>query len=248
MGDRRFTNLRGFYKRKYSGNGSILWRLLDLPPLIFFFNRAVRFLPSSQIHEQQKLLDIGCGNGQFLYRAKDLGFDVSGVDFDKYAVSQANKLNLNVQLGSLEVIDTSSRFDCITASHVIEHVRDTNIFLDIIFDRLEEGGYFYLSTPNFASVGRTVFGRKWRGIDFPRHLQFFTHASLYYLLKQRGFSRIEVVNDFAQSLGIFRASIALFQQDKKLPLLKKVFLYLRFLRANIFSAKNSEVIVFRCWK
>ena len=248
MGDARFSSFKSFYERKYKRQGNILSVIFNVPPLNFFLNRAVRFLPSDKTQKRHNLLDIGCGNGEFLYRVKDLGFEVTGLDFDKHAVQHAQKINLNVKIGSAETIDDKIQFDNITASHVIEHLRDPNMFLDTVYKLLNDGGYFYLATPNFNSLGRHSFGKKWRGVDFPRHLHFFNYSGLYRLLKEKGFSRVEPVNDIAQSFNIFKTSIHLKNKETSISLIKKIGLLIKFLSNNLVSPKKSEVIVFRCWK
>jgi SAM-dependent methyltransferase len=70
-----------------------------------------------------RFLDVGCGNGAFLDRARRAGWDVMGVDPDPVAVQAARCRGLNVQRGSIECLDADT-FDVITLNHVIEHVHD----------------------------------------------------------------------------------------------------------------------------
>jgi hypothetical protein len=53
------------------------------------------------------LLDIGCGNGKFLMRARDMGWHVLGVDPDPLAVEVARARGLDVLLGGVDVLASS---------------------------------------------------------------------------------------------------------------------------------------------
>lgn len=76
--------------------------------------------------KEGKLLDVGCGNGQFLVQMRDLGWQVMGVEPDAKAAEIAQKhFGLNVFVGSLEAARfPENTVDVITMHHVIEHVPD----------------------------------------------------------------------------------------------------------------------------
>jgi len=101
----------------------------------------------------KKLLDIGCGPGEFLNAASKLGFEVWGVDFDRNAIKLAKKFyNLkNLYAESWE--DFSKRknlpkFDVITFFEVIEHLDNVPEFLRFVVKITPPGAYIALSTPN----------------------------------------------------------------------------------------------------
>ena len=50
---------------------------------------SMRNLPKP--NKGSRLLDVGCGSSQFLSRAKSMGWDVTGIDFDLMAVKAARK-------------------------------------------------------------------------------------------------------------------------------------------------------------
>lgn len=136
------------------------------------------------------LLDVGCGNGDFLKRAHAAGWKCEGVDFDAAAVAAAGN-DITVHLGGIERFrDDSDRFDVITLSHVIEHVYDPSALIRDCHRLLKEGGYIWIETPNFLSQGHRLFGPHWRGLEPPRHISIFNHKSLKRMLRQAGFSAI----------------------------------------------------------
>ncbi len=72
-----------------------------------------------------RVLDVGCGNGEFLKRAKGLGWEVYGLDFDPKAVTAAQASGIHATVGDLESARyPSEHFDAVTMSHVIEHLHD----------------------------------------------------------------------------------------------------------------------------
>ena len=75
-----------------------------------------------KLETSKRLLDLGCGNGDYLFIARSAGWDVVGVDADSKAVSVASEKGIDVRLGNIEILDPSKeQFDVITLSHVIEH-------------------------------------------------------------------------------------------------------------------------------
>ena len=139
-----------------------------------------------------RLLDLGCGNGEFLSRARSAGWEVVGVDFDEKAVGVAKSRGLDVRLGGVEVLDPMvERFHVITMSHVIEHVHDPRGVVGVCYALLRAGGFVWIETPNIASRGHEIYGSNWRGPEAPRHLAIFNHRSLHQMLSNAGFVRIE---------------------------------------------------------
>lgn len=170
-----------------SNLGAVLASLA--PGLGALFRSFMRGLPPAP--PTGRLLDVGCGNGDFLVLARSAGWDAYGVDFDAAAVSAAQSQGLNVVQGGIEVFDgQSAKFDAITLSHVVEHVHDPRALLEACFRLLKPGGYFWVETPNLDSLGHGRFGPAWRGLEPPRHLVLFNWDGLEGLLAECGFSQV----------------------------------------------------------
>jgi SAM-dependent methyltransferase len=143
---------------------------------------------------QGRLLDVGCGGGEWLLTMRERGWSVEGCDFDKHAVEVARQRGLKVKCGSLEEQNyPDNSFDAVTLSHVIEHVPDPVRVLGECARILKPGGKLVLFTPNQASLGHWVFGEAWRGLEPPRHLHLFSIKSLRRMLGLAGFQSISVV-------------------------------------------------------
>jgi 2-polyprenyl-3-methyl-5-hydroxy-6-metoxy-1,4-benzoquinol methylase len=164
---------------------------LMFPNLRAIANSAMRNLPRPP-RTGGRLLDVGCGNGEFLYRASSLGWDAVGVDIDEASVRTCRDLGLNVRVGSIDVLDhAKEQFDGITLSHVIEHMHAPLEALRSCYCLLKPGGWIWLDTPNLDSSGHTIYKQAWRGLEPPRHLVLFTRDSLCRSLAAMGFSSIE---------------------------------------------------------
>ncbi len=173
----------------------------------------------------QKLLDVGCGNGDFLSLASEAGWQVKGVEPDPKAFDVARARGFEVVQGSLEdILNTGELFDVITMSHVIEHVHDPVTFLKLAHKCLKPGGTIYIDTPNIQSSGVSRFGKNWRGIESPRHLVLFSELGLRMALKTAGFSHINFFSrrDVRENIALksYRMEQGLSPYDdslKKLP-------------------------------
>ncbi len=135
-----------------------------------------------------EVLDVGCGGGAFLARARALGWRVLGVEPDPAAVRVARETRgLDVRAGTLEAQRLpADRFDAVTSSHVIEHVHDPLGFLQECARVAKPGGQIVVVTPNTGSLGRRRLGTRWLGLDPPRHLHLFSRATLRRLAERAG--------------------------------------------------------------
>lgn len=157
-----------------------------------------------------RLLEIGCGSGAMLRRMQDRGWQVEGVDFDPQAVAQAKGLGLQVRMGdTLKMSLPAATYDAVVMSHVIEHVPDARALLSECTRLLRPGGRIVIVTPNVKAISHWLFGRHWRGLEPPRHLQLFAGAPLRRLCQDAGLE-IETSRCTARSArGIFAASAEL---------------------------------------
>ena len=157
--------------------------------------------------ERPRVLDVGCGNGEFLQAIGQLGWDAHGVDPDPQAVAEATRAGLSVQAGTIFDVDAGGApFDAITLSHVIEHLHEPRSAMEHARALLRPGGMVWLATPNIDAIGHRTFGRHWFGLDPPRHLVVFTRRALIRLLGDAGFERAEALRSPANAGWLFGPS------------------------------------------
>ena len=139
---------------------------------------------------QKCVLDVGCGNGERLPLFQQVGWKiVAGVDIDDNAVIAANKLGRDVSVGMMSSLPyESNSFDLLFLHHVVEHVYDIEAGMRECFRVLRSGGKVVILTPNANSRLHQYYGKYWRGLEAPRHLQIYTLESLAKVTGQSGFT------------------------------------------------------------
>ena len=109
-------------------------------------------------NNNEKILDIGCGNGGFSINLSLLGYKVVGVSNQEEniinAIESAKYFDVkNVSFINADVFRInemfSDEFDIIVCTEVVEHILDDNKLFQVIFKLLKPGGQLYLTTPNY---------------------------------------------------------------------------------------------------
>jgi glycosyltransferase involved in cell wall biosynthesis/2-polyprenyl-3-methyl-5-hydroxy-6-metoxy-1,4-benzoquinol methylase len=138
--------------------------------------------------KHNRILDVGCGNGQFIEAAIKKGWEAWGTEYSKEAVLQVQIKGLNVLQGRLDdLLDILPQFDIITSFEVIEHINNPANELKLMDTLLRPGGIIYITTPNFNSVLRYLLKHRYDVITYPEHLSYYTPSTIKYLMQSRGF-------------------------------------------------------------
>jgi 2-polyprenyl-3-methyl-5-hydroxy-6-metoxy-1,4-benzoquinol methylase len=142
----------------------------------------------AQVRSQPVLCDVGCGGGQAMEAFKQAGYDVMGIEPDGAARALAKTVG-QVFEGTAEALPDAVEgraFDVVLLSHVLEHCIDPAKALGNVKRLLGASGTAVIEVPNNAAWGAEMFGAGWFFADVPRHLQFFSEASLTAALAQAG--------------------------------------------------------------
>ena len=150
-------------------------------------------LAAAGVPARGALLEIGCGAGNFLVRAADRGFDVTGLEYSPYAAERAKK-NLNgrgrVRVGEIALFaDQHDAYDVCVLCDVIEHVRHPDEFVRQILRLLRPGGALLVVTPSLDSWSARVLGSRWMEYK-AEHLYYFTRATITRQLEGAGYTDI----------------------------------------------------------
>jgi SAM-dependent methyltransferase len=132
----------------------------------------------------RKVLDLGCRDGALTSKYAQ-GNEVVGVDADRDALSEAEKLGIETRWADLDepLPFEDASFDVVVAGELLEHLRDPGRLVGEVLRVLRPGGTFVASVPNAYRLKnrlRFMLGRKPE--DDPTHLQMFSAADVQQLL------------------------------------------------------------------
>lgn len=121
-----------------------------------------------------KILDFGCGDGDFLAACQIFGFECFGIEF---SASRHQRRNIDFYQSLQEVVDELGggiKFDAITMFEVLEHLPNPRQTLLELSEHLKRGGIMILETPNCSGVNNIVSIEDYRLIHPLGHINGFT--------------------------------------------------------------------------
>jgi len=140
-----------------------------------------------------KVLDIGCGVGDFLHTAESHGWECTGVEPSKDAKAIAQKRTKAKILSSEELESLlDGCFDLITMWHVLEHVDDLKWQVAQLQRLIKDNGRIVIALPNYKSYDGQYYKEHWAAYDVPRHLNHFNSTTLTKIFKTNGLELIKM--------------------------------------------------------
>ena len=137
------------------------------------------------------LLDIGCGEGFFLFNATKAGYTTKGIEISQDAAEYAGReFDLDVEAKPFaELQFPENYFDVVTLWQVLEHVPYPFIVLKEVHRILKPEGLLAISTPDIEGILAKIFRRKWWNLR-RLHINQFTTKTLTDMLKRAGFKNV----------------------------------------------------------
>ena len=149
-----------------------------------------------------RLLDVGCGNGDFLRIAKEGGWETLGTEVSDWAIKHMReRLGLDVRQGDLVSLDLEEgSFDAVTMWHVLEHTADPSANLRKARQLLKKNGVPVLAVPNASNhifravyaLGKLRFLRYYTPGEREVHISHFTPSTLRQMLDKSGFRVVKI--------------------------------------------------------
>ncbi len=170
------------------------------------FMQGVKFI--ERFAKPGKILDVGTAGGSFLAMARKRGWQVYGVELNRWLCGWAQThYGLHVQPGTIDDLKYPDNFfDVITLWDVLEHVPNPSEVLKKCHRLLKPGGFIYLNYPDYGSYAARLMGRRWVFL-LSVHIYYFTRKTIARVLEKTGFQPLSYRAHFQTlSLGylVFR--------------------------------------------
>ena len=140
----------------------------------------------SRIGEEQRILDIGCGNAKTLLHLAGLGHHCVGIEpcFRHWGHIQGTGIKIYEDVFNNVQID--EKFDVVILSHLIEHIPAPVAFLRKVNSLMTENGLLVIETPNSDNYYQRYYDME----QNDEHLFWYSSTNLARLLRETGFTEI----------------------------------------------------------
>ncbi len=184
-----------------------------------YFQNKINKILTLYPKERLKILDVGCGWGNFLQILNKSHLPYLGIDISQEAVAICQKKTLNCQMADLINLSRNSqqKFSVITFFQVIEHLKNPLDYLKAAKKLLKKNGILLITTPNNSSPLRSLFGPKWSVYNTPSHYYFYSKKSLGRLLKMAGFDKFEIKIDSPRYFSLNYVLQRIFKKKLSVP-------------------------------
>ncbi len=142
-----------------------------------------RELRKMRVPKDASILDIGCGNGNFLNKLKFLGYsNLSGID---PFFRDSEKIDKSLNITNKLIDDLDGMYDLIVAHHVIEHVRSPISFMSNIARSLSERGRAIVCFPTYGGITKEFKEHSYL-IQAPQHACLISTNAFLKICKDAG--------------------------------------------------------------
>jgi SAM-dependent methyltransferase len=230
------------YRLAWKEKGRPLWKILrDLTT-----SRRMRRL--RRYGSGNRLLEVGCGSGDFLYAANREGWNVCAVEYSDALVQTLRAdLGFDVRAGDLEPgLWESGSFDAVVMWSVLEHLKNPLQALITASSYLKPGGALFIQIPTLYGIEQGMgFRQYWALLDLPRHLSFFGNDLLSQLCDRAGMRLTVFQTPLLETAWCYFASICNYANHSKNPPLRRAA---GILSLTLVSILSFPVTAWRAWR
>jgi 2-polyprenyl-3-methyl-5-hydroxy-6-metoxy-1,4-benzoquinol methylase len=151
----------------------------------------------AKLVENKTVLDIGCVDHNLANRSKghwlhehlvNSAKKAIGIDYEESEIKKMQNEGYHVLPADATNFELNSKFDCIVAGEIIEHLSNPGLFLERARAHLLENGQLILTTPNANCIAYFIenlfLGREIENSD---HVNIYTPKTITKLLERNGF-------------------------------------------------------------
>jgi len=138
----------------------------------------------------KKVVEIGCGRGEFLAIMAQCGADAYGIEYSEDSVAYCTKNGLKVARGFIQSAAdglADAPFDAFFILNFLEHLPDPSLTIRGIINNISSGAVGLVEVPNFDMILRNRLFSEF----ISDHLFYFTRDTLCTTLQLNGFEIIE---------------------------------------------------------
>ena len=193
-----------------------------------FLKKLSKIKKITGLRSRISILEIGCAYGMFLEVVKNYASYLRGIDISKSAVAHAKKrLGDSVDIDQGDYLDfpvQRDKYDLICMWDTIEHLSRPDEYIKKISYEAKDGAYLCVTTGDIGSLNAKLRGSRWRQIQPPVHLHYFSKKTIKELLNKYGFetvyfsyigSELSIKNILYQILCLRMKKERLFEMLKK---------------------------------
>ena len=140
--------------------------------------------------QNKKVLEIGCGKGEFLSLMMDAGTEAYGIEYSRSSVKHCNDIGLDVSryyIYDKNISLYGNPFDCFFILNFFEHIPDVNSTLRAMHTNLADDGVGLIEVPNFDMMLKNNLFSEF----INDHLYYFTEETLRSVLNRNGFEVVK---------------------------------------------------------
>jgi 2-polyprenyl-3-methyl-5-hydroxy-6-metoxy-1,4-benzoquinol methylase len=152
-----------------------------------WINEALPFLNTKN---NLKALDVGCAAGFALSVYKKNNIEAHGIELDDAYTKNLKANNYLIYDKPLLENKYQTTYDMISMFDVIEHLTNLDQHATLLNQLLNQNGLLIFVTPDYNSLQRKVFGKRWFQFKPIEHINYFTKDTLQNFFEKFGFELV----------------------------------------------------------
>lgn len=174
-----------------------------MPPHSSTYVRPVVLSYLADVPAGARVLDLGCGTGEFLAAVKDRRWIRTCIDISTTGIAEGRRTHPDITFieadatGDLTSHIPAGSVDVVVSTETLEHVTLPRLFLKNAYEALKPGGRMVLSVPYngyLKQLGVAILGRTdayYNPLWDWGHIKFYSVDTMSTLLWEAGFDNLE---------------------------------------------------------